>query len=243
MKKSFYAIVGLLIVLGACKTTQTNNPANLAKWYEKAVTTSMYPPAETPDSNLIAITKSNPNLTWKTINGEDYVLMVSWKPSAGYYPDSGLYNTSKWQVWVTASPELKQRFKKEHPKDTNLRLKQLLGLTPTGTYTVFVEFWVRPQDLFRPCPDKEITDTKCNLCFSAKDSLDTDYIKWVNQTRVDRYYTCGLYNQYPWTQLGYTYDWNPANKSHIGLCEFVIDANKNVYVNKIYTTAEYLNKP
>ncbi len=243
MKKSFYALVGLLLILGACKTTQTGSPENLAKWYEGAVSNSMYPPAETPDSNLIAITKSNPDLTWKTINGEDYVLMVSWKSSAGFYPDSGLYNTSKWQVWVSAAPELKERFKKENPKDTSLRLKQLLGLPPTGNYTVFVEFWVRPQDMFRPCPDKEITDKKCNLCFTAQDSLDTDYIRWVNQTRIDRYYTCGLYNQYPWTQLGYTYDWNPSNKGHIGLCEFVVNTNKNVYVNKIYTTAEYLNKP
>jgi hypothetical protein len=38
------------------------------------------------------------------------------------------------------------------------------------------------------------------------------------------------------TQLGYTYDWCPTNKSHIGVSEFVIDINKNVIVNKIYST-------
>jgi hypothetical protein len=70
--------------------------------------------------------------------------------------------------------------------------------------------------------------------------LDADYIKWFNQSRIDRYYSTGLYNQYPWTQLGYTYDWNPKNKSHRGLSEFVIGKNKTIYVNKVYTTEEYL---
>lgn len=37
-----------------------------------------------------------------------------------------------------------------------MRLKQLLGLPPTATNSYFVKFWVRPNDLFRPCPDKEI---------------------------------------------------------------------------------------
>jgi hypothetical protein len=236
MKNRIYLIVALLILFGACKTTQTYQ--NL---YESAIKNSMYPPAETDDNNLIAITPDNPNLIRKTINGEEHILMVSWKTS-NYYPDSGAYNTQGWQIWVTAAPELKNRFKKEHPKDTNMRLKQLLGLPPNGEYKFFAEFWVRPQDIFRPCPDKEVTDTKCNLCFTHKDSADTDYINWINQTRIDRYYACGLYNQYPWTQLGYTYDWYAGNTSHVGLCEFVIDKNKTVYVNKIYTTAEYLNK-
>ena len=53
-------------------------------------------------------------------------------------------------------------------------------------------------------------------------------------------YQCDLYNQYPWGQLGYTYDWNPKNKSHVGLSEFIIGAGKTIYVNRIVTTQEYL---
>ena len=30
---------------------------------------------------------------------------------------------------------------------------------------------------------------------------------------------------YPWTQLGYTYDWHPANTSAIGLSEYVLMQN------------------
>ena len=102
----------------------------------------------------------------------------------------------------------------------------------------FVEFWVRPVDLFRPCPDKEITDGKCDLCFP--EGTDPEHIKWINENRISRYYQCDLYYQYPWGQLGYTYDWNPKNKSHFGLSEFIIGANKTIYINRIVTTLEYL---
>jgi hypothetical protein len=212
---------------------------NHERLYRKSIQTAMYPETNTRDTNLIAITPENKNLTWKKINGEDYVLMVSLK-AKNYYGDSGAYNTGPYQIWVTASPELKRRMKREAPQNQELRLKQLLGLPPASSYNYFIEFWVRPADLFRPCPDKEITDKKCNTCFSATDSLDKEYIQWINDTRIARYYTCGLNNQYPWTELGYTYDWDENNKSHIGLCEFVIDVNKTIYVNKVYSIASYL---
>lgn len=237
MKKNLrqlkYLMLALIMHLGV------HAQSNFDPIYRKAIQTAMYPETNTKDTSLIAITKDNKNLIWKTINGEDYVLVVSWK-SKNYYGDSGAYNTGPYQIWVTTAPELQKRMRKEKSPNVDMRLKQLLGLPPNATNSLFIEFWVRPADLFRPCPDKEITDKKCNTCFNGQDSLDKAYIQWINDSRISRYYTCGLYNQYPWTELGYTYDWSPSNKSHIGLCEFVIDVNKTIYVNKVYTTAEYL---
>ena len=157
-----------------------------------------------------------------------------------FYAKDTIFNTGNWPLWVTTAPELKNRIKSEVVKDTNLRLIQLLGLPPGSKYSYFVEMWVRPQDLFRPCPDKEITDSKCDICFPS--GTDADHIKWINENRRSRYYQCDLYNQYPWGQLGYTYDWNPDNKSHVGLSEFIIGTNKTVYINRIVTTQEYLSK-
>lgn len=207
--------------------------------YQRAVENSMYPTAA-KQAPLLSLGNDNPNLIRKTIAGEEHILMLTWK-AKNYYPASGEYKTGAYEIWVTAAPELYQRMKKVKPADRPLRLKQLLGLPPTAENKIFIELWVKPADVFRPCPDKEVNDAACNLCFTAKDSADAEYITWFNRGRIDRYYATGLYNQYPWTQLGYTYDWHPRNRSHRGLSEFVIGKNKTIYIEKAYSTDEYLD--
>ena len=206
--------------------------------YKLSIINSIYPDSSEICTNLVQINDSNKTLIRKNINGEEYILVCTWKQNVSFYQKDTIFNTGSYPIWVTTAPELKNRIKKESPKDVNLRLIQLLGLPPTAQYSYFVEFWVRPVDLFRPCPDKEITDGKCDLCFP--EGTDTEHIKWINENRISRYYQCDLYYQYPWGQLGYTYDWNPKNKSHFGLSEFIIGANKTIYINRIVTTLEYL---
>jgi len=194
-------------------------------------------------TDLIPIVPENTNLIWKNISGENYILVVTWKQNISYYEpylDSTFYNTGKYPLWVTTAPELLQRMKKEKPRDADLRLKQLLGLPPNSVYSYFVECWVKPEDLFRPCPDNEITDGQCDLCFSEQ--TDPTHIAWMNDNRISRYYQCALYEKYPWTQLGYTYDWNPQNRSHVGLSEFVIGNDKKIKINAIYSTQDYLKQ-
>ena len=219
------------------------NKANDSILYRQAVQSAMYPETSKVDTSLVPVNQQNQNLIRSTIHGDDYILVVTWKQNVSYYQkyiDSTFYNTGNYPIWVTTAPELLQRMKKEKATDVNLRLIQLLGLPPNATYSYFVEFWVRPADLFRPCPDKEVSDKRCEICFPA--NADSTHIKWINSSRIERYYQCDLYQQYPWTELGYTCDWNPENKSHIGLSEFVIGANKNIKVKAIYTTEEYLKK-
>jgi hypothetical protein len=205
--------------------------------YKQSIVNSIYPDSSKIYTDLVQIDSSNKSLIRKSINNEEYILVCTWKQNIVFY-NKDVFNTGNWPLWVTTAPELKNRFKSESVKDTNQRLIQLLGLPPGSKYSYFVEIWVRPQDLFRPCPDKEITDGKCDLCFPS--GTDADHIKWINENRISRYYQCELYNQYPWGQLGYTYDWNPDNKSHVGLSEFIIGVNKTVYINRIVPTEEYL---
>ena len=223
--------------------------------YQQAMEISMYPTTSNISENLISITPENKDLIRKKINGENYILVATWGPWAQKtgpvsmdtffktYKDSTSFNSGDPNlnpIWVTAAPELLKRMKKENYVDTDLRLAQLLGMPPNTKDSYFVEFWVKPGDLFRPCPDNEITDSQCDVCLSEK--TDSSYVAWFNNLRINSYYQCDLYDQYPWTQLGYTYDWNPKNKSHIGLSEFIVRKNKNIIVNAVYTTEEYLNK-
>ena len=231
MKNILLATIALLISFNVIG--QTNR-----ELYKLSIINSIYPESSEICTNLVQINDSNKTLIRKNINGEEYILVCTWKQNVSFYQKDTIFNTGTYPIWVTTAPELKNRIKKDSPKDVNLRLIQLLGLPPTAQYSYFVEFWVRPVDLFRPCPDKEITDGKCDLCFP--EGTDPEHIKWINENRISRYYQCDLYYQYPWGQLGYTYDWNPRNKSHFGLSEFIIGTNKTIYINRIVTTSEYL---
>ena len=119
-----------------------------------------------------------------------------------------------------------------------MRLRQILGLTPTATVTAFVELWVAPAQMFRPAADNEVTDSTAGLTMPA----DTEpwYRLWFNTTRAAQYFQSQLprHDAYPWTQLGYTYDWgNPGHPQ--GLSEFVIKKNSTVAINAIATYAAY----
>lgn len=241
MKKKIIPFVSALLMLVSCQSVHHVTNQDLRSEYRTAMSIAVYPDSAKIDTNLVQI-PGNPNLIWKTFNGEQYVLMVSWK-SGIYYPRGGdsLYNTgTQYPVWVTAAPQLQNWFHQQNVTDTNLRLKQVLGLPDNSTqYPYFFEFWVRPADLFRPCPDNEINDKSCGTCFP--NNTPAAYIDWMNQTRIARYYQCDLYNQYPWTQLGYTFDWNPNNPTHVGMSEFVIRNNANIYVKGVSTTKQYLD--
>lgn len=195
--------------------------------------------------NLTRI-QGNPNLIDTTIDGAWYVLVASWKEKSSYYPDKGTYNTGNYDIWVTVAPQIQERCRDyrrffNSAVETEMRLRQLLGLQPQSGQKFFLELWVRPDDLFRPCPDNETNDTECDL--SLPRNVDSTYRLWFNNLRAVQYVDCSdtLFGNagYPWTQLGYTYDWNPENPSHVGLSEFVVRRNATVWVRGKVPTEEY----
>jgi hypothetical protein len=193
-------------------------------------------------TNLTAIVPHNDALVWEGEAGESRVLMVTWTSWTGYDDLVGktilvdrlmkAVETSR-DTWVTAAPEL-QAFCAKQPLDSasmTLRVEQVMGLPPHNGKTRFVAFWVDPGDLFRPSPDPEITDQEAELDFPASSrfvTISPEHIAWYNALRAGSYGTDG----YPWTRLGYTYDWgNPICKR--GLSEFVIRAGASVEVQSV----------
>ncbi|WNJ19470.1 hypothetical protein [Pontibacter sp. G13] len=241
MKSVQILILSALLVAG-CKplsTVQTAPEPDIWAIYQAAVEDAMVPTQAEISQSLIAIQPNSPDLIWREIEGESYVLLVTWTDYE--YPklnESTTYNTGDYHIWVTASSELQNRIGNKRYTDSHLRIAQLLGMPPNASMPYFVEFWVRPQDVFRPCPDAEIDDTACGLSFP--EDADSTQITWINQLRIDSYYQPSVQDKYPWTQLGYTYDWSPESQDHIGLSEFVIDTGKEVYIQAVYTTVEYL---
>tara|TARA_B110000046_G_C13018693_1_gene410051 strand:- start:105 stop:557 length:453 start_codon:yes stop_codon:yes gene_type:complete len=150
MRLSVLIIIGLSFIIFSCGTLKegvstTKDALNKTtkQVYQSAIESAMSPSPEKVATNLVAINKQNENLTWKTVNGEDYLLVVSWKGDASYYEaylDSSFYPKQQWEIWVITSPQLLTVFSQEDVLDTNMRLKQMLGLPPDSTYNYFVEF-------------------------------------------------------------------------------------------------------
>jgi len=228
--------------------------------YLQAIDDAKVATQEEISKELVAIVKDNDNLElqWEGMPGKSRVLVITWT-NKSYYDD---YVGKDYQlpenanVWVTAVPELKN-FIQEHAQDiTVLRIEQLLGLPPEDGKTKFVEMWVNPYDLFRPAPDPEITDHEAELVFPTilnrfltfdnrvhiveydwdkQEDVSYTYWEWFKNRKQTIY--SGDY-PYPWTRLGYTYDWGNTD-NHEGLSEFVVIGSSTVGIKSIVPNDDY----
>ena len=89
----------------------------------------------------------------------------------------------------------------------------------------FTFFYAEADGLFRPTPDNETTDHEAELDFPA--SATPDYREWFEENRQFSYFSD---TPYPWTRLGYTYDWHSGTSSHVGPGEFIIREGATVRV-------------
>ena len=233
-------IIGLLIGLaingGTSYFTDTLAVTDdLNQTYTNAIDDAMITDDNEISSNLTPITENNSNLTWQGNGSDKRVLVVLWTTHKSSYPVGGNVTTYWGETWVTVVPEIKNFFKSHSIPEqyVQLRVAQLLGLPPDSKDDYFVEVWVNPKDLFRPTPDNEINDTTAQLDFPS--SVNLTYEKWFDENIISSYFP----KEYPWTRLGYTYDWGNSN-SHVGLSEFVIKNNSNIAVKSVQTTNEYL---
>jgi len=260
--KSFL-FCSLLFICGAAQA------ASLEDLYRQAVEDASVVEHGEIYRNLVGISspeaKNNPELLrWKEISGEQYVLVCTL--AGGYlqgknWKSGQVAQLSKTDnLWVTAVPELKNFFKERGliPTDHDsllLRIKQLLGLPAGEDSRLLVEFWVRPADLFRPCPDSDPADHEAQLSYPWKSSpfqifnsdrlihsyVDEDhpdvilnYKQWYENLNATTY---SAETPYPWTQLGYTYDWSDDrfNNGHIGLSEFIVIGGSKIVIENVVT--------
>ena len=244
----------------ASTASSSSNPTlqeqRLQELYIQGVNDAAVPAPGENVHTLTPITPDNPHLIWN----DDYskVLVVTWKNQQTYdafiKPNTHSSPSEAHVIWVTVAPEVQefcQRYLADNPSATpdelDLRLKQHLGLHYDWNYDVFVELWVSPDDLFRPCVDPEITDGQCAWSlsgFSASDAEDVSSPTVPNIADYQTFYT-NLYVQsfrgipgVPWTGLGYTYDWgNPVTE--VGSSEFIMAPNTAYQIHQVQPTSTY----
>lgn len=188
-------------------------------------------------TELWPISAENDNLVKTAKEEEEKILVATWTSWDGYDNKIDSSMTLSREIWVTAVPQV-QQFCQElnmSPNDLTLRLEQYLGLPANNGKTKFVEMWVKPADMFRPCADPEIDDTQCNLGFT--EPVDPEHKKWMENLISSSYNE----NGFPWTRLGYTYDWGSVN-SDIGASEFIVKQGADVTIKSVQTTAEYCSE-
>ncbi len=257
MKIAFLLMLGGCMLAG-CAHTAVDQPANppiavspptylppLESAYEYAVRNASLAVDGKIAHDLIAITPENKDLVWR----DSTLLVVTWKSQQAYEnffeSDSTTSTSERFVVWVTAAPQVQQfcrHYWRTHPKATQadmaLRLKQYLGLNHEWNYDVFVELWVDPSDLFRPCVDPEINDNHCELKFAESAPVVkgiADYPAFYKNLYFEDFrYAPGV----PWTGLGYTYDWgNPLTIE--GASEFILRPGSPYRLGGAIPTADY----
>lgn len=233
-KSPWSLVLNLPLLLALCLPAWAANYQDPA--YQAAVADARTPTAAEIDNHLTPIVAYNGNLVWEGLPGASRVKMVAL--TRNYYDNhvGRDYLLSFGELWVTVAPELRQFFLGQPEAPSMLRLEQLLGLPPDNGYTRIVEFWVNPGDLFRPSPDPEISDTVAELDFpqGSRTQVADSYRTWFDQAWRDRFETD---KPYPWTQLGYTYDW--GSSKHQGLSEFVIEKGSTVGVYQVSAPDDY----
>jgi hypothetical protein len=247
--------VATMFVAGCTKTetiyeTPGQNMATLTHQYKLAVMDAKVAEPWEIYRSLVAInyfgdsSAGQGNLIWSADSaGRMRLLVVSWmkQSSTQFWPVGQTFKTSNNQAymsWITTAPQMASFLKKNsfaNPSSLRLRIAQVLGMPPDTPDDYFVEFWVYPLNLFRPTPDPEITDHEADLYFPS--GITLKHRQWFLNEIAQKYDTSSP-NAFPWTRLGYTYDW--ANPLHpVGLSEFLVDTSSLVTVKRIYSSWEY----
>ena len=226
------------MLLSSCTTSAPTNPlssitSQQQQLYDSGLRDTRVVESWEITNKLNPVNIDNEGLIWQRIQGQDYVLVVTWAGSniswAKNDPKTGFFNTGKYDNWVTLVPDVKRYCSDLKTDNLKLKLEQSLGLPPQGNKSNFVEYWVKPSDLFRPCPDPEIHDTSCQI--SHNKNVSESHNKWFELQNLEK--------DYPWTKLGYTYNWGSFGPHKIGFSEYIISKNSNVVVKQTHSTLEY----
>lgn len=231
MKKIIGSICGVLVLLTVFSGCQSKT-ADLNALYESAIRDAMF-----ADENeilpLVSLTSEDKMTTW---NEDGCVLLCTWHRYPDSYPEGETITVEWGPVWTFTDKEIasyKDELKK--CKDPETRLKQLIGLPPDCDYTTFTGFWVSPENVKRPAYRTDIVSGEMTTSFD--ENVDTDFKEWFDGNILGSYFD----GAYPWTRLGYTYDW-ADNDTEYGLTEFLVLDKAEITVEFTDTAAEFIDR-
>ncbi|MDO4285744.1 MAG: hypothetical protein Q4C60_10485 [Eubacteriales bacterium] len=216
------------------QTTEDDNAlAGARALYQAAVRDSVFAD-EDKILPLVSLTPDDPMTTW---SDDGRVLLMTWHNYPDSYPEGETVSLSWGNVWTFTDKELALRYALDiaDAEDQELRMKQLIGFSPDSTHSVLTGFWVSTEDVVRPAYQTDPTIGSMTTSFA--DGVDASFQEWFDGNILSSYF----YGEYPWTRLGYTYDW-ADNGSRYGLTEFLVKQDAEVEVAFTETTGEFLDR-
>lgn len=181
---------------------------------------------------LVTLTSEDPAVIWDE-SGER-VLLLTWHDHSEECVPGLPMSSRDGDIWATSLGEMTAWYKEHHNgvTDWNLRFAQLLGVHADGGYTHFTGFWVAPENVIRPA---YLTDVTAQMENGYANLEEGPYKNWFDQNILWSYFE----SSYPWTRLGYTYDWSGGD-SEYGLTEFLISDSSRTEIAFTYTTDEFV---
>lgn len=243
-----FLVVLLFAAVAASAQTTYEDPTLWDHYYAAVRDAAVYNPLNLRVLKPL-VPDSNGDVTVSTLKGYAYAL--------------GPMQTTS-DIWVSIVPEVQDKCM-TYGGDVNMRVRQLLGLPPysQSSYNTFNTIRVQASSVFRPSPDPETgTRMPCPAFTGANLTAATPvfapncgnffpagtgdyYVNWVANNSLWSYQvpvgapsganpTVG----FPWTRLGYTYDWWKAS-DHYGASEYIIPAGTAVTVTATQDLASY----
>lgn len=229
----YFMFVFILVFLATCSENSAVKPTfSIEELYQRAVHESMV----INDKDILPLIEISQQSQFCSWDSQGRILLLTHHR----YPDSYIpnqdYTLIYGEVWTFTDKEIIQFYKnnKNTPQvGWEMRFKQLIGLPPNRSYTHFSALWVNPEDVIRPGYAWKLSDT-----MGASNFIETpsqEYQNWFNNNILWSYFE----SAFPWTRLGYTYDWESGYKKY-GLSEFLIKKDAVVHVEFTLDIEEFL---
>jgi hypothetical protein len=132
-------------------------------------------------------------------------------------------------IWVAPPDELRGFCRGR--RDPLLAMQQALGLPPEKNKDIRVfTFDTKPTNVFRPCASgPEITTTQCSVNLPVQQSgADSLTEHFVLKQMMDSYRSGFAWPGYPFTAMGWSYDWDPESPTGQGFSEYVVKPGSKI---------------
>ena len=234
LKKQRYFLKAGALILALCCLLSLFGCA--AKTAEKLYLSAVEDAKQAEENEILPLVTLTPDSDMVTWNDDGTkVLLLSWHKCPDIAGES--FTCTYGEIWTFTDKEILSWYDEnsEGITDWELRLEQLIGLPAGAEYTHVSAFWVDLDEVIRPAYQTDVTkQMTANLLDGS--SLG-EYKEWFDGNAE---YSYSDETPYPWTRLGYTYDWADNGREY-GLSEFLILADSVIEVEWTKTTDEFVD--